>query len=118
KIFFSKCDTVSFICDLYTMNLDGSGVALHPASAADSDDDIGSISPDGSTIAWMRMTPANETKLMIAPADGEGSATALTSNVFPAIDLYARISPDNSKVVFTRYTNYNNAATSEIYVIN
>lgn len=118
KIYFSKCDTVNFVCDLYTMNPDGTGATVHPASDPSGDDDIGSISPDGTTLAYMGMTPSNQTKLMIAAADGSGTPTAITTNVFPVIDLYARISPDNSKVVFTHYSNYNSAVTSEIYVVN
>ena len=116
KILYSSCDTVNFVCDLYTMNADGTDKTLHPASHADGDDDQAFYSPDGTKIVWVGVTAANETRLYLANADGTGSTTILTSGVFPAIDLNPRFSNDNSKIAFTRLTG--SGATAEIYRIN
>lgn len=98
--------------DLYSIDPDGSGLQQLTNSTADEIEP--SLSPDGSTIAYVQQAPVfcfqcGDT-IWSAQADGGNprkltAPPAPTSNDSPPFDDYPSFSPDGSKILFARSTD-------------
>ncbi len=117
KIVFSRCNT-DFLCDLYTMNPDGSNQAILPNINTSDDEDEADFSADGSKIVFgcsnATFTNGN---ICIANSDGTGRQQ-LTNDGGIITNRSPAISPDGTKIAFARYSDSANIATAEIYVMN
>jgi Tol biopolymer transport system component len=120
KILFSRCDS-NFLCDLYTMNPDGTGQAALPAPLNSANDEaLGNYSPDGSKIVFVCSTGGvsfiNQ-NLCGANADGS-NRQQITNTVDPVLNRWPVYSPDGTKIVFERWSNASTIGTSDIYTVN
>ena len=123
KIIFSRCDA-NFICDIYTMNPDGTNQQpFNGAASAVEDEDLASYSPDGSRIVFSRINPdpAIPTSGLYALNTDNTNFVRLTGPALPIGDRGPRYSPNGSKIVFARFpdvVNGTNGSGIEIYTIN
>ncbi len=117
KILFSRC-TTSGVCDLFTMNPDGSGQAAIPLVNTTGDEDQADFSPDGTKIIFAcgTNTFANE-NICLANADGS-SRQQLTNTVSPVSNAVPVYSPNGAKIAFERQSNSADQFTTEIFVMD
>ena len=122
KIVFSRCDA-TFLCDIYTMNPDGSNQQpFNGAAIPSEDEDFASYSPDGSRIVYGRINPDPG-----IPTSGLYTLTEttimarLTSPALPIGDREARYSPDGTKISYNRFPDILSNANQngiELYRMN
>jgi len=120
KIVFSRCDA-SLICDIYSMNFDGSNPQpFNGATSPEYDEDAASYRPDGTRIVFTRINLNSS-----IPTSGLYYLTEdtfmgrLTQPMLPIADRDARYSPNSSKIAFTRILDIlsgSNPEGNEIYV--
>jgi Tol biopolymer transport system component len=118
KILFSRCNS-SFVCDLYTMNPDGSEQTLIPNGInTDGDEDHASFSPDATKIIFVCSTNtfANP-NICTANADGT-NRQQLTNTVSPVTYFHPVFSPNGAKIAFERRSNSADVFTADIYVMD
>ena len=119
KILFSRCNS-SGVCDLYTMNPDGTGQTALPAPLnTANDEDAAAYSPDGTKIAFACSTSGTSflnPNICTANADGS-NRQQLTNTVSPAINNVPSYSPDGRKIAFERRTSPS-VLTSDIFTVN
>jgi parallel beta-helix repeat protein len=119
KILFSRCNSETFVCDFYTINPDGSNLAIL-GSPTPTDEEEADWSPDGSKIVHDLGVPDSDTfvgRLALLDADGSNSVQ-LTNTMLPAGDRKPVFSPNAGKISFTRGSNSSNLNTLEIWVMN
>jgi Tol biopolymer transport system component len=122
KIVFSRCDA-SFVCDIYTMNTDGTN--QQPFSGATQpaiDEDIASYSPDGTKILFgsIQVNPNIPTSGLYSLTE-TGFINRLTAPTLPIGDREARYSANGSKIAFARFPDVVTGANPggiEIYTAN
>ena len=118
KIVFSRC--VGVLCDLYTMNPDGTNATILTANSPNDDEDESDWSPDGSKIVFGQalINGANLTpRIVIMNADGSNQVP-LTSFPQPAYELTPRFSRDARKIAFNHASDRLNIGTYEIWTMN
>ncbi|MGH9948872.1 MAG: FG-GAP-like repeat-containing protein [Pyrinomonadaceae bacterium] len=118
KILFSRCDA-SGVCDLYTMNPDGTGQAVFPNLTTANDEDQGSFSPDGTNVVFVCSTGGSSftnQNICTANADGTGRQT-VTNTVSPISNSDPAFSPDSTKIAFSRWST-TSILSSDIFTIN
>jgi Tol biopolymer transport system component len=101
---------------IYTSNVDGTG--LTRLSRQGGRNDLLKISPDHTKLVLNHAEILNDTSsylpsLYIMNVDGSGERQLTTANLASATISSAEISPDNSKIAFTRFENNNH-----LYIIN
>ena len=123
KILFSRCD-INFICDLYTMNPDGTNQQpFSGAATPENDEDTAFYAPDGTKIIYSRIpnNTAIPTVGLHTLTENSNNLLRLTSPTTPTADRDPRYSPNGSKIAFVRVpdvignTNINGL---EIYTMN
>lgn len=117
KILFSRCTTAG-VCDLFTMNPDGTGQAAIPNGINTSgDEDQAAYSPDGTKIIFVGAT-STFTNPNICTANADGSSRQnITNTSSPIAYFYPVYSPDGNKIAVDRRSNSADQFTSEIYVM-
>ncbi|MCC7307978.1 MAG: PD40 domain-containing protein, partial [Acidobacteria bacterium] len=101
KIIFSRCDA-SYVCDIVSMNLDGTGQAPMPSVNTANDEAEAVFSPAGNKIAFVCSTGgANFTNQNICSANADGSnRQALTNVTSPMACAAPAFSPDGTKIAY------------------
>lgn len=117
KIIFSRCTTAG-VCDLYTMNPDGTGQAAIPLVNTTGDEDYAAYSPDGTKIIFVGATNtfANP-NICTANADGSNRQN-ITNTSSPIAYFYPVYPPNGNKIAVDRRSNSADQFTSEIYVMD
>jgi len=120
KILFSRCD-LNFVCDLFTMNPDGTNQIIVGPATPNDDQDNSDWSPDGSKILFHQVIAASNPNaaIDIAAANSDGSNVVnLTNSLFPVQHAGARFSRDSRKIAFARAADRANTGTYDIWVMN
>lgn len=91
------CHDLSGAAEIYTINADGSG--LTQLTFDNLFDCAPHWSPDGTRLAFSRVVPSTfQTVIATMPADGSGSITNLTSEIWNA--FWPTYTPDGSRITF------------------
>lgn len=112
KIVYRFYDEVSLNVYLYTMDADGRNVT-QITSGDPVHDDWPSLTNDGNKVAFARRMPGNLYSIFIWKADTTGLRLVTTGYD----DTAPHISPDGTKIVFTRQTGAN-SSERDIFVVN
>ncbi|MFN0278471.1 MAG: cohesin domain-containing protein [Pyrinomonadaceae bacterium] len=119
KILFSICDS-SFVCDLFTMNPDGTAQTPFPLVNTENDEDFATYSPDGSKIAFICSSGGSsflDDNICVANAAGSGRQN-VTNTVSPVGNTTPAFSSNSSQIAFVRYSLTTDITTAEIYRMN
>ncbi len=95
RILFSRCDTVTGVCDVWVMNADGTGQTNLTNTTAD--DDNAQWSPDGTKIVFASLRNGATNEIYTMSADGS-NVVRLTNNAVE--DLRPTFSPNGTKIAF------------------
>ena len=112
KIIFSRCTPP--VCDIYTMNPDGSGVAALTAVNTVNSEEFARYTPDGTKIVFMCSLATNNLQLCTANADGS-NRVQITNVAAPIFHRNLDISPEGTKIMCIRGTD---ASTNRITIMN
>ena len=114
KIVFSRCTPP--VCDLYTMNPDGSNQQpITPANTPTGDEDFARFTPDGTKLVFM-CSDAAATNYQVCVSNADGTnRVAITNTTAPVLSLQLDISPDSQKIVFIRGSSN---ATNDVYTMD
>lgn len=118
KILFSRCDA-NYVCDLFTMNPDGSSQAAIPTVNTSNDEAEAAFSPDGTKITFVCSTGGSaftNQNICSANADGTNRQT-LTNSTSPAVNTTPSFSPDGTKIAYSRQVDPNDGTTWDIFVM-
>ncbi|MGD9563411.1 MAG: FG-GAP-like repeat-containing protein [Pyrinomonadaceae bacterium] len=118
KILFSRCDA-SFVCDLFTMNPDGSEQTPIPNVNTVNDEADASFSPDGAKIAFVCSTGgATFSNQSICSINADGTNRQVLANVTsPAAGAAPSYSADGTKIAYARSVDPSNISNWEIFVM-
>ena len=102
KIIFSRCTPP--VCDIYTMNPDGSGIAPLTAANTANSEEFPRYTPDGTKIVFVCSLATNNLQLCTANADGT-NRVQITNSPAPIRHTNPDISPDGTKIICIRGNN-------------
>ncbi len=112
KIIFSRCTPP--VCDIYTMNPDGTGVAPLTAANTANSEEFPRYTPDGTKIVFVCSLAGNNLQLCTANADGT-NRVQITNVTAPILHTNPDISPDGTKIICIRG---NNAGDNRMTIMN
>jgi Tol biopolymer transport system component len=110
KIAFGRCNPDQTICDVYTINRDGTNET--PVCGSPQDDDSPRFSPDGQQIVFASNRSGNY-EIYKCSVNGS-NVTPLAAS--PAVDLYPSWTSDGSKIIFS--SSRDAGSTYELYLMN
>ena len=119
KIIFSRCDAAG-LCDLVTMNPDGSGQMPLPNVNTANDEYAAVYSSDGTKIVFacsINSTSFANQNICSANADGS-NRQQITNTVSPVYNANPVYSPNGTKIAFERRSNSADIFTSRIYAMD